>query len=363
MALTNGPVETPGPPEPYHSSPADLGIFKSTLFPSFALHSGISVAAYLAGRAADRVEFKDYCWPSSQVANAWWSAVGTRMYHDNISFSQAWDTIPWTEKILLSCVTVWGTRLFYRVISRSLTSGKGRDDKRYEEEKSKEPGGPQVFWNKAFLRLFLSEGVFLTFITLPFTLPFREPGPPTLHLGNCCVRLARAAGVGLFTAGFAMEALADAQLESHRKKSEDLCRYGVWSIVRHPKYVLPASFNSYIQSCPAYSQVTNSYLGDALVHGSFILLNIANNFHPLCILGPLANYADLRLFGGDKQNEQSQEERYKAQSKEKYEQLNDWRNQKNSFWPNLKEIVNPWSWALVGVGIAGAFVVEEILGP
>lgn len=47
------------------------------------------------------------------------------------------------------------------------------------------------------------------------------------------------AAVFVFTAGFALEVLADYQLNKHKKKTGNatLNREGVWSIVRHPKYV------------------------------------------------------------------------------------------------------------------------------
>lgn len=208
----------------------DVGILKSTLLPSFTLHSGLTLASYAAARATDRGELKDYNWPSSQVANAWWSAIGRRMYYDHLPFTTAWDILPWTEKLLLSSVTLWGTRLFYRIVSRSVARGK--DDPRYDE--LKEQQGSSSFWNTASFKLFLPEAAFLAFISLPFTLPFR--------MGSSAVTLApevscalRTLGVGLFSAGFAMEALADTQLELHRQERSDLCRHGVWSVVRHPK--------------------------------------------------------------------------------------------------------------------------------
>lgn len=101
-----------------------------------------------------------------------------------------------------------------------------------------------------------------------------------------------------------------------------------------------------------------SYLGDTLVHFSFILLNAANTFNPFVLLGPLANYAYLRLIGGDKQNEESQENRYRTTDPAKYEQLLAWRTEKNSFWPNLAEVANPWTWAVIGSGVIGV-VFEE----
>ncbi|RAQ49375.1 DUF1295 domain protein [Aspergillus flavus] len=310
----------------------DVGIFKSTILPSFTLHTGLSIASFIAAKTTDKGEIKDWCWPSSQVINAWWSAVGRQMFYENVSFSTAWKAIPWTEKVLLSCVTIWGTRLFYRISKRTITRGK--DDPRYDEMKSKEPG----FWKSAFLKQFLPEAVFLTLITLPFTLPFRLTGS-SLNLDTDTAATIRGLGVALFSAGFAMEAMADCQLELHRQERTDLCRHGVWSIVRHP-----------------------NYLGDALVHISFVILNAANTFNPLVLLGPVANYIYLRLVGGDKQNEASQEARYKEQDPHKYQQLQTWRREKNSFWPSLSELANPWTWAVVGSGLAGVVLEEAIRG-
>lgn len=109
----------------------DVGILKSTLLPTFGLYSSLSIATYAAAKATDRVELKDWLWPSAQVLSAWWSAIGQPMYNHEVSFGTVWDALPWTEKVLLSCVTIWGTRLFARIASRSLAREK--DDPRYEK--------------------------------------------------------------------------------------------------------------------------------------------------------------------------------------------------------------------------------------
>ncbi|KAE8371871.1 hypothetical protein BDV26DRAFT_114263 [Aspergillus bertholletiae] len=314
------------------STAGDVGIFRSTILPSFTLHAGLTIASFIAAKATDKGEIKDWCWPSSQVINAWWSAVGRRIFYENVSFSTAWRAIPWTEKVLLNCVTIWGTRLFYRISKRTIT--RGADDPRYTEMKSKDPG----FWKSAFFKQFLPEAAFLTLITLPFALPFRLTGS-SVDLSADTAATIRGLGVALFSAGFALEAMADCQLELHRQERTDLCRHGVWSIVRHP-----------------------NYLGDALVHISFVILNAANSFHPLVLLGPVANYVYLRFVGGDKQNEASQEARYKEQDSYKYQQLQTWRREKNSFWPRFSELANPWTWAVVGSGLVGVVLEEAIRG-
>lgn len=55
--------QSPNPPfEPAHPirSLVDVGIFKDTIAPSFALHGSLAVVAWGVGRATDRVEAKDW---------------------------------------------------------------------------------------------------------------------------------------------------------------------------------------------------------------------------------------------------------------------------------------------------------------
>lgn len=145
-----------------------VGILKHDLLPSLGFHSGLTIVAYTASRVANRVDGKDWLWPAGQVANAWWSAVGTRVVYDGLSLGTAFSSLVYPDKVLLGAVTAWGARLFYQVASRSVQAG--ADDARYQEEK-KEPD----FWNKAFFTMFLPEAVIQTIISLPFTLPFRNP--------------------------------------------------------------------------------------------------------------------------------------------------------------------------------------------
>lgn len=237
MIDQNPHSRAPPPPSPgFKMTAGDVGILKSTLLPSFGLYSGLSVAAYVVAESTDRVEIKDWLWPSAQVLNAWLTAIGRPMYETGITLPDAWRGLTWSEKLLLSGVTVWGTRLFARIVSRSLARGK--DDPRYEAQK-KERG----FWKTALLKIFLPEAAFLSLISLPLTVPFGM-GDTTLSVSTNMLSTVRALGVGLFSAGFALEVMADTQLELHRKEREDLCRHGVWSLVRHPKYVSSGSFTS-----------------------------------------------------------------------------------------------------------------------
>ncbi|KAK6212125.1 DUF1295 domain protein [Colletotrichum tabaci] len=311
-----------------------LGLLQNALLPSFGLHAGLSTVAYAVARYTDRAEAKDWLWPSGQVANAWWTAIGARVVHDGLSVPAAWSSLGYTQKLLLSGVSAWGVRLFYRVASRSVKRGK--DDARYVAAKKRDP----KFWDKAFFTMFLPEAALQALIALPFTLPFRAPltcaasspftdYPETFH----------SLAVFLFTAGFALETLADTQLEDHSRKSNELNREGVWSIVRHP-----------------------NYLGDALCHLSFpVLLYSAGMLHPLAALGPVFNYFILRYLGGDKENEASQEERYAKENPLKFQQLQEYKRDKNSFWPSLSEYDNKWVLTVAAVGAAGVVVERGLL--
>ena len=82
---------------------------------------------------------------------------------------------------------------------------------------------------------------------------------------------------------------------------------------------------------------------------------------PVEILGSLANYAFLRYLGGDKATERSQERRYSVGSLEKHADLQRYREQKNSFWPDLgSELQNSWLWTVVAAGVGGALVEQAL---
>lgn len=102
----------------------------------------------------------------------------------------------------------------------------------------------------------------------------------------------------------------------------------------------------------------SSYLGDILVHASFALMSVADSFHPVVLLGPVANYVFLRFVGGDKENEAKQEARYKDLNEKRYREFQAYKVEKNSVWPSLRELGNPWTLAIAGGGVIAAFLQE-----
>jgi steroid 5-alpha reductase family enzyme len=255
-----------------------IGLTKSTILPSLGVHGGLSLIAYGIARATDRVELKDYLWPTGMIFNAWWAAIGRHMATTpHVTFGQAWSRLSYNQIALLGAATAWSARLTYRIVSRSLR--RGSDDPRYETVKT-EPG----FWNKAPFAIFLPEAVFQALITLPLVLPMKNDSISGLHgAPTAWAGWVRLLACGLFATGLTMEILADGQLDSHKNRANEQGRgkilsSGVWSVVRHP-----------------------NYLGDALCHFAFPLWNFGSGmFSPWQMLGPIANYFFLRGIGGDK---------------------------------------------------------------
>lgn len=205
----------------------DVGIFKDTLLPSFGIHSGLSLIAYGVARYTNRVEIKDYLWPSAQVFNAWFASIGRRVIFGGVPLMQAFRGLSRPERLILSFVTIWGGRLFYRIASRS--QKRGKDDPRYDILKTEDD-----FWNKAFFTHFLPEAAVQTIITLPFTAPYYHQGGVFTGYHP----YVQAFAVGLFSAGIFLESVADYQLDQYQESSKrnvQVQKEGVWSLVRHPK--------------------------------------------------------------------------------------------------------------------------------
>lgn len=85
----------------------------------------------------------------------------------------------------------------------------------------------------------------------------------------------------------------------------------------------------------------------------------SGKLHPIVLLAPAANYAFLRYVGGDAQNEAAQAERYAKTNAVKAQELSNYRQTTNSFWPKVQEATNPWTLVVLGAG-AGGLVLERI---
>ena len=216
------------------SLPLDVGIFRTTLLPNLIFHTTLALPTYFLARSTNYLEAKDLLWSSGQVANAWYASIGRRVLFADVPLRLALRSLSKPGYLVLSGVTLWGARLFYRVASRALR--RGSDDARYTNAKTADG-----FWNRALFTLFLPEALAQAVISLPFTAPFTHVGPVLIcprELGMWLEALA----IGMWSMGMALEVIADSQLESHKQSGDvGLCTKGVWSIVRHPKSVNEAS--------------------------------------------------------------------------------------------------------------------------
>ena len=208
--------------------PLDVGILRTTLLPNLIFHTTLALPTYLLARSTNYLEAKYLLCYSVQVANPWYSSIGRRVLFANVPFRTALRTLSKPGCLVLTGVTLWGTRLFYRVASRALR--RGSDDSRYKNEKTADG-----FWNRALFTLFLPEALAQAVISLPFTAPFTHVGPVLICPRDIRMWL-EALAIGMWSMGMALEVMADWQLESHKQSGDvGLCTNGVWSIVRHPK--------------------------------------------------------------------------------------------------------------------------------
>lgn len=126
---------------------------------------------------------------------------------------------------VLACVTLWGARLALHLAARA--RGRG-EDARYAEMRAR---SPRTFAWTSLVTVFALQAALLVVIATPvhaaFAAPRAELGP------------AAWAGLALWAAGFAIEAIADAQLARFRAAAAPRGRVldrGLWAWSRHPNY-------------------------------------------------------------------------------------------------------------------------------
>lgn len=127
--------------------------------------------------------------------------------------------------IMTVLVTIWGLRLFIHIIQRNL--GKEED---FRYKKWREDWGKWLI-PRAFLQVYMLQGLFMGIISLPVILIRNESGPWNL--------LILVIGLGIWILGFIFESVGDKQLKnfigdpSNRGKIMDR---GLWKYTRHPNY-------------------------------------------------------------------------------------------------------------------------------
>jgi steroid 5-alpha reductase family enzyme len=131
------------------------------------------------------------------------------------------------RKLLLMGITVlWGGRLAVHIGLRSLGQG---EDFRYAAMRAK---APDTFPLRSLVTVFLLQAVLIWIISLPAQVAQFPDTPRGLTLLDFL-------GLGLWSVGFAMEVIADAQLRTFladpANKGKAMTK-GLWRYSRHPNY-------------------------------------------------------------------------------------------------------------------------------
>jgi hypothetical protein len=53
-------------------------------------------------------------------------------------------------------------------------------------------------------------------------------------------------------------------------------------------------------------------------------------------------------------------ERYEKEDPLKAVEFRQYREEKNSFWPNVREVGNKWSWVVIAAGVAGVVLERGV---
>lgn len=164
---------------------------------------------FIAARMRKRLDTVDVAWGLGFVVAAW-SAALLRP-----SFRSA---------VIAVLISIWGVRLANHIYQRAKTKS---EDPRYEAISQKWKGN---FWLRAFLSIFLLQGVLIWVVSLPVVM---ATGRPIAGL-----ELLTPIGALLWYVGFAIESTADRQLAQYLrlKNRPKVLQFGLWKYSRHPNY-------------------------------------------------------------------------------------------------------------------------------
>lgn len=123
-------------------------------------------------------------------------------------------------------VLIWGMRLFYHLARRNI--GKPED---YRYVNMRKRWGNHLPRLKAYLNVFVLQGVLLYIVSLPILL-INTTKVDSFYWWNT-------AGIAIWLIGFFFEVVGDWQLTKFKQRAENhgqLLTTGLWSLTRHPNY-------------------------------------------------------------------------------------------------------------------------------
>lgn len=192
-----------------------------SLILSTAGSAGLLILAYMTvwfvvALVIRRNDIVDIAWGLGFVAVAVWL------------FARTGAPLTLRQYVVTALVTVWGLRLAGHIGARNLKPGKG-EDARY--------AAWRLEWGKwlvprAYLQIFLLQGLFMLLILAPVIAAGSVAGPSTLGPLDFL-------GLAVWLFGYFFEAVGDAQLASFLSESANrghIMDRGLWSWTRHPNY-------------------------------------------------------------------------------------------------------------------------------
>ena len=188
----------------------------------------------------------------ASIVDPWWSMAFLVV----TSHTVASTGLTPAKELLLVMVAIWAIRLWLHLLLRN--RGKP-EDPRYSAFRQRY--GPARYWWISLFQVFLLQAGLVVLISAPLQLAAsaRPPDP----IGTTSL-----AGLLLFSIGFAIEAVADHQLQAFRNDTShrgQVLAVGLWRFSRHP-----------------------NYFGEALLWWGFGLFALGQPYGWICLLGPLA---------------------------------------------------------------------------
>ncbi|MBU1094482.1 MAG: DUF1295 domain-containing protein [Firmicutes bacterium] len=131
--------------------------------------------------------------------------------------------------VVTGLVMIWGFRLFFFI---GLRNWNKPEDFRYVDMRKKWKTNIPL---KAFLKVFMLQGILLYIISLPIQLVNLNATPLSMNSSYTVLIL----GVILWLFGFYFEAVGDSQLKAFKKDPQNkgkILQTGLWKFTRHPNY-------------------------------------------------------------------------------------------------------------------------------
>ena len=158
----------------------------------------------------------DFCWAPICAAVAW------------IAYAVSGHGMTIRAILVLAAVSLWGARLGFYIARRH----RGVEDRRYADLRRRVREQGRSYALTSLVVVFLLQGAVTWIATLPLVAAVAGPGPAQ---PGALVWI----GALLWLAGFAIEAIADAQMARFRAGRTDpdqVMDKGLWRYSRHPNY-------------------------------------------------------------------------------------------------------------------------------